>query len=80
MFYKYLKDPKDGMYIQSFEPHHTYREVYDSEYKREFGERKGWGLKDEDKDGDQPQKCLMGYGAAARVFFQGARVVPQINQ
>ncbi|RLV84940.1 Meiotically up-regulated protein [Meyerozyma sp. JA9] len=80
MFYKYSKDPKDGMYIQSFEPHHTYREVYDSEYKREFGERKGWGLKDEDKDGDQPQKCLMGYGAAARVFFQGARVVPKIDQ
>ena len=28
-----MKDPKDGMYIQSFEPHNTYREVYDQKYK-----------------------------------------------
>lgn len=80
MFYEYMKDPNDGSYIQSFEPHLTYREVYDSKYKAEFGDRKGWSLKRDDKgDGDVPQKCLMGYGSAARVFFQGARVVPKIE-
>lgn len=38
-----MKDPKDGMYIQSFEPHNTYREVYDQKYKNFFGDGKGWG-------------------------------------
>lgn len=80
MFYEFMKDPKDGMYIQSFEPHNTYREVYDAKYHKHFGDGKGWGLKGEDKDDKgNPQKCLMGFGAAARVFFQGARVVPQIE-
>mmetsp|Transcript_7723 Transcript_7723/g.7653 ORF Transcript_7723/g.7653 Transcript_7723/m.7653 type:complete len:290 (+) Transcript_7723:268-1137(+) len=80
MFYEYMRDPKDGLYIQSFEPHLTYRDVYDSKYKKEFGERKGWSLKNEDKDGDgNPQKCLIGCASAARVFFQGARVTPKIN-
>ena len=38
------------------------------------------GLKGEDKDENgNPLKCLMGYAAAARVFFQGARVVPHID-
>lgn len=38
------------------------------------------GRKNEDKDGDgNPQKCLIGCGSAARVFFQGARVVPKID-
>ncbi|KAI5967023.1 uncharacterized protein KGF55_000433 [Candida pseudojiufengensis] len=79
MFYEFMKDPKDGMYIQSFEPHNTYKEVYDQKYHKWFGDGKGWGLKGEDKDGDNPQKCLMGYASAARVFFQGARVVPKID-
>lgn len=79
MFYEYMRDPKDGLYLQSFEPHNTYRDVYDKKYKKEFGDRKGWGLKGEDKEGDKPQKCLMGCGAAARCFFQGARVVPKID-
>lgn len=80
MFYEFIKDPKDGMYLQSFEPHKTYKEVYDAKYHDWFGNGKGWGLKGEDKDGQgNPQKCLMGYGSAARVFFQGARVVPKID-
>ncbi|KAG2735260.1 hypothetical protein G9P44_001474 [Scheffersomyces stipitis] len=79
MFYEYMRDPRDGLYIQSFEPHRTYKEVYDSKYVKEFGGHKGWGLKDEDKSGDEPMKCLMGGGAAARVFFQGARVVPEVK-
>lgn len=80
IFYEFMKDPKDGMYIQSFEPHNTYREVYDQKYKNFFGDGKGWGLKGEDKDENgNPLKCLMGYAATARVFFQGARVVPHID-
>ncbi|CAH6719956.1 putative meiotically up-regulated gene 191 protein [[Candida] jaroonii] len=79
MFYEYMRDPNDGLYIQSFEPHRTYRDVYDKKYKPKFGDRKGWSLKDEDKSGDKPMKCLMGCGSAARVFFQGARVVPKID-
>lgn len=79
MFYEYMKDPKDGLYIQSFEPHRTYKEVYETKYKREFGGKKKWGLKKEDKSGDNPMKCLMGCASAARVFFQGARLVPKIE-
>lgn len=79
LFYKYLKDPEDGLYIQSFEPHHTFKRTYDMCYNDEFQGKKGWSLKDEDKEGDHPQKCLMGLGAAARCFFQGARVVPNID-
>ncbi|EGW31461.1 uncharacterized protein SPAPADRAFT_141092 [Spathaspora passalidarum NRRL Y-27907] len=80
MFYEFMKDPRDGMYIQSFEPNRTYKEVYDTKYVKHFGNQKEWSLKDEDKDGDgNPQKCLMGGGAAARVFFQGARVVPKVD-
>lgn len=79
MFYEYMKDPKDGLYLQTFEPHTTYKEIYESKYKGQFGGSKNWNLKDGDKDGDSPQKCLMGLGSAARVFFQGARVVPKIE-
>lgn len=80
MFYKYSKDPKDGLYIQSFEPHRTFKETYEHEYKKEFGGKKSGGLRNDDKDKDgNPQKCLMGLAAAARVFYQGARVCPQLN-
>ncbi|GEQ71399.1 hypothetical protein JCM33374_g5082 [Metschnikowia sp. JCM 33374] len=79
IFYKYSKDPEDGLYIQSFEPHLTFREIYEREYKQEFGGKKEHGLRDDDKDGDAPQKCLMGLASAARVFFQGARVCPSIQ-
>lgn len=81
MFYKYSKDPADGLYIQSFEPHHTFKETYDKYYKEEFGGKKEHLLKDEDKEGDtdKPQKCLMGLGSAARVFFQLARICPSLE-
>lgn len=78
LFYKYAKDPQDGLYIQSFEPHNTFPQKREL-YEKEFGGKSG-KLKDEDSDGKgRPQKCLMGLGAAARIFFQGARVVPEIR-
>lgn len=80
-FYKYAKDPKDGLYIQSFQPSLTYPELYERFYKEEFGGKKGdGGLAGEDKEGDSqtPKKGLMGLGSAARVFFQAARVVPEL--
>lgn len=73
-----MRDPHDGLYLQSFEPHNTYKEVYEKKYKDQFGGKKGWGIKGEDKQDEEIMKCLMGCGAAARIFFQGARVVPQI--
>lgn len=81
MFYKYSKDPQDGLYIQSFEPHKTFKEFYESYYREEFGGKKEGGLRDDDREGDtqNPQKCLIGLGAAARVFFQAARVCPQLS-
>lgn len=81
MFYKYSKDPADGLYIQSFEPHRTFKETYEKYYKEEFGGKKKPGLKKEDteKDTDKPQKCLMGLASAARVFFQLARVCPKLE-
>lgn len=79
MFYKYAKDPKDGLYIQTFEPNRTYPEFYEKYYKEEFGGKKGQAMRDDDKTGDgKPQKCLMGLGSAARVFYQGARICPDI--
>lgn len=80
MFYKYLKDPSDGLYIQTFEPNRTFDDFYDKFYKEEFGGKKGKGMRNDDKDGSgKPQKCLMGLGSAARVFFQAARVCPEIH-
>ena len=78
MYYKYAKDPEDGLYIQSFEPNRTYPEKAEL-YQEEFGGKKDVSLKGEDSDNGKPQKCLMGLGAAARVFFQAARIVPEIN-
>lgn len=80
MFYKYLKDPQDGLYIQTFEPNRTFKQKYDKEYQEEFGGKKGHGYRSDDKDGSgNPQKCLMGLGAAARVFYQGARICPLLD-
>lgn len=80
IFYKYSKDPKDRLFIQSFEPNRTFEEIYEKEYKKEFGGKKRNEMLKDDKDGDgKPQKCLMGLGSAARVFFQGARVCPKIE-
>lgn len=79
-FYEYAKDPEDGLYIQSFQPNVTYKETYEKKYKEQFGGKKDWKMKGEDKDKHgNPQKCLMGLGSAARVFFQGARVCPKIE-
>ncbi|GBL49276.1 hypothetical protein ACI3LY_004609 [Candidozyma auris] len=78
MYYKYAKDPNDGLYIQTFEPHGTYPEKAQL-YKEEFGGKKECKLKGEDSDNGKPQKCLMGLGAAARCFFQAARIVPEIQ-
>lgn len=80
MFYKYAKDPKDGLYIQTFEPNRTFPEYYEKYYKEEFGGKKGHGMRNDDRDGDtqNPLKCLMGLSSAARVFFQGARICPQL--
>ncbi|EEQ38548.1 putative meiotically up-regulated protein [Clavispora lusitaniae] len=81
MFIKYSKDPEDGLYIQSFEPHRTFKETYERYYKEEFGGKKDPGLRadDKEKDTDKPQKCLMGLGAGARVLFQLARVCPSLD-
>lgn len=79
LFYEYSRDSNDGTYLQSFEPHLTYKENYEKKYKLQFGGSKKWDIKLDDKDGDNIMKCLMGGGAAARVFFQGARVVPRID-
>lgn len=65
--------------FNAFEPHHTYRDVYDSKHRKEFG-GKGWSLKNENKDEDgSPQKCLIGCGSAVSVLFQGTRVIPHIE-
>ncbi|KAG7193003.1 uncharacterized protein KQ657_001116 [Scheffersomyces spartinae] len=79
MFYEYSRDPRDQLYIQSFEPHKTYNENK-QKYIDHFEGKKDVGLKSEDCDSNgNSQKCLMGCGAAARCFFQGARVVPRIG-
>lgn len=81
MFYTYSRDERDGLYIESFEPNTTFPWVYDNVYKKQYaGHEKGPGMKGEDHDDHgHVTKSIMGAGLAARVFFQGARVCPQLN-
>ncbi|ODQ81014.1 glycoside hydrolase family 76 protein [Babjeviella inositovora NRRL Y-12698] len=79
LFHKYMYDDKDGLYFMTFEPHRI-PEKYEL-YRKEIGD-KGCGVFGEDRQGgdgnpeDRPScKTLIGSGSAARIWFQGTRVV-----
>ncbi|ODV95861.1 hypothetical protein PACTADRAFT_49303 [Pachysolen tannophilus NRRL Y-2460] len=77
-FNKYCLDKSDGLYWQSFEIFTINEEVY-KRYKEEFGGHKGYSANREERGHDDKcVKSLIGSGAAARIFYQGARIAPQL--
>lgn len=85
-FRKYHYDPKDGLYFQMFEVWRLSEEHYEL-VKEQFGTIKKFDPNPEERAqegkgsaGEKPMvKTLIGSGAAARIWFQGARVCPEIN-
>lgn len=84
-FRKYLYDPKDGLYFQMFEAYKIDEGRYEL-YREQFGDSKGCEPNPEERaqegGGDTKDKplvkTLIGSGAAARIWFQAARVLPQL--
>lgn len=84
-FRKYHYDPNDGLYFQMFEAHRISKEIWEL-YCEQFGSTKGFDPNNEERaqegdggPGDKPLvKTLIGSGAAARIWFQAARVIPDI--
>jgi rhamnogalacturonyl hydrolase YesR len=84
-FRKYLYDPNDGLYFQMFEAHRISPEIWQV-YCKQFGDTKKFdpnpeerGQEDNRDLKDKPLvKTLIGSGSAARIWFQSARVVPQL--
>lgn len=78
-FKEYMFDSKDGLYYQMFQIQQINEEVY-KKYKEHFGGHKGYGPNKEERGKDNKcVKTLIGSGSAARIWFQGGRVVPQIG-
>lgn len=86
--HQYLRDPKDGLYFQTFEIFRITPEL-----AQQFDSLTGENRKFEPSEGERAKgkyekepvekrpliKTLLGQGGAARVFFQSARVVPKLN-
>ncbi|KAH3671376.1 hypothetical protein WICMUC_004673 [Wickerhamomyces mucosus] len=85
-FRKYNYDPKDGLYFQTFEPYRISPDHHKL-YCEQFGDQKGFDPNNEERsqEGDGPLenkplvKTLIGSGAAARIWFQGARILPELH-
>lgn len=84
-FRKYLFDPSDGLYFQMFEAYRISHEHH-ALYCEEFGDSKGFEPNGEERacGGDGPLeekplvKTLIGTASAARIWFQAARILPQV--
>ncbi len=87
LFYGYMRDDNDGLYWESFEIYRINRKVY-KKYQKEFGGHKPYspnGSEREDNgDGDidkRPMaKSLIASGSAARIWFQAARIIPELGK
>lgn len=83
LFRRFNHDASDGMYYIIFEPHRIDQAKY-QEYRDWMGETKAFNPNGEDhEDGDcnkRMVKLLIGAGAGARCWFQGARVVSTIDE
>jgi uncharacterized protein YyaL (SSP411 family) len=85
-FRKYHYDPRDGLYFQMFEAHRISPEIWEI-YRKQFGDSKKFDPNPEERaqEGggelkDKPLvKTLIGSGAAARIWFHAARVLPEIQ-
>lgn len=83
-FQDYLYDPEDGLYFQMFEAHRISQDIW-NKYSDRFGDAKKFDANGEERGdgrGDASErplvKTLIGSGSAARIWFQSARVVPQL--
>lgn len=83
-FREYLYDPHDGLYFQMFEAHRISEDIC-NRYSQRFGDSKKFDPNGEERgeaNGDVRDKplvkTLIGSGSAARIWFQSARVVPQL--
>ncbi|ODV58111.1 glycoside hydrolase family 76 protein [Ascoidea rubescens DSM 1968] len=72
-FRKFNYDKNDGFYYQCFECHQTSEDAYKI-YKAEWNGHKNYNQNKEDH-----AKNLIGAASAARIWFQGARVVPELD-
>lgn len=83
--YKYLRDPNDGLYWQSLELFRINKSTYE-EFKKLTGENKKYEPRNDEREHtDAPiedrkmVKNLIACGGAARIFFQSARVHPEVS-
>lgn len=87
-FRKYCFDNRDGMYFMSFDIYKLDQNVY-KRYIEEFGGNKTYDPDSRERvyqnydnlpiDQRPVARSLIGQGAAAHIFFQGARVFPKMN-
>lgn len=86
-FRKYCLDPNDGMYFMSFDIYKLDKQVY-KRYRTEFGGTKEYDPDPRERvknsnnipvDQRPVAKSLIGAGAAAHIFFQGARIFPKMD-
>lgn len=85
-FRKYCYDNNDGMYFMSFDIYKLDKNVY-KRYKEEFGGNKNYDPDPKERachdnlpvDQRPIARSLIGQGAAAHIFFQGARIFPKMN-
>lgn len=81
--HKYLRDPNDGLYFQTFELYKINEDTFEA-FKRLTGESKPYqpteGEREKRDDmpvGNRPHtKSLISCASAARIFFQSARLYP----
>lgn len=83
--YKFLRDPSDGLYWQTFELNRINKETY-QKFQEFLGENKQYTPNPGEREkSDKPveerrmTKVLIGCGSAARIFFQTARVYPKFS-
>ncbi len=85
-FREYMKDEEDGLYWESFEIFKINKNVY-TKYKEKFGGHKGYSPKgderenngEEDIDKRPMAKNLIATASAARINFQAARIIPNLE-
>lgn len=85
-FRKYHYDPTDGLYFMMFEAHRISEEIWEL-YKTQFDDSKAFDPNPEERSQegsgelkDKPLvKTLIGSGAAARIWLQAARVLPELE-
>ncbi|CCH45435.1 Meiotically up-regulated protein [Wickerhamomyces ciferrii] len=85
-FRKYLYDSNDGLYFQMFQAFQISEDIYKL-YTKQFGSSKKFSPNSEERaqegngslESKPLVKTLIGSGSAARIWFQAARVLPELQ-